>query len=189
LGIPTPLITPDREFLEKKIFPFLFASERRQRILFAGTDIYTWHYDTYFPGRSFFTIDEDSSKARYGSKKFHTIGSVCFLSKYYSKEEFDVVIFNGLIGFGLNTKNDVDLALREAFRVLAKDGLLIVGWNNAPHRINFVLEDLPGYQSFGIYADRIEVNPYNKHTFDFLVKKSHVGNLDGSKNLADWEPF
>jgi hypothetical protein len=179
LGIPTPVHTTNRRFLEQKIFPLISGNGRYRKILFAGTEIYTWHYHKFFPRSEFCTIDYDKSKSRYGHKNHHTIGSVCSLSKYYNRSDFDVIIYNGLIGFGLNSKHDVDQALCEAFQALSDDGILIVGWNNTPEYLDFCLETLPGYQLFtkyipvelGVISSRIEANPSINYMFDFLIKR------------------
>ena len=42
---PMPLHTPDREFLEQRIFPFLNArAAAGQKLLFIGVAAYTRHY-------------------------------------------------------------------------------------------------------------------------------------------------
>lgn len=179
VGIETPADTPDRDYLEKRIFPYLVSLNVRN-ILFAGVGEYTWHYYKFFPRTNFFTIDYDSQKKYFGQKGTHTIGSVCELEKYYDLNQFEVVLYNGLIGYGLNTAVDVDKAIDEAYQVLSNRGILIIGWNNTNNHLNFKLEDLPSYNRFtklvpvelGLkYTNRHVANSENRHTFDYLLKE------------------
>lgn len=169
---------PDRAFLEQQIFDYLNSEESIRKILFAGVEIYTLHYPGLLHGKQFYTIDNDAEKVLYGAKDLHTIGSVTDLGKHYQSGQFDCIILNGLIGYGLDTQEDVDRALHESFSVLRPGGLLIIGWNNTRKHLAFELENLPGYVLFKKFApwptmqtaNRIEVNPDNRHTFDFLLK-------------------
>jgi len=168
----------DRAFLEQRIFGYLKSEESIRKILFAGVEIYTLHYPELLHGKQFHTIDVDAKKALFGAKDLHTIGSVTDLGKHYHYGQFDCIILNGLIGYGLDTQEDVDRTLRESFSVLRPGGLLIIGWNNTRTHLAFELESLPGYLQFLKFtpwpdmpaANRIEVNPDNRHTFDFLLK-------------------
>jgi len=176
-GFDYALRSPDRVFLEREIFKHLL--ERGcERILFAGVEIYTCHYPRYFPGRTFHTIDWDADKAHYGNRALHRTGSVCELDKFYPAATFDAIVFNGLVGYGLNSSIDVDLALAQAHGALADGGVFIVGWNNTPTHLDFKLDDLPSYRLFdrfapsieGVVGNRIEIRSDNNHTFDFLIK-------------------
>lgn len=102
------------------------------------------------------------------------------MEKYYDLNQFEVVLYNGLIGYGLNTAVDVDKAIDEAYQVLSKRGILIIGWNNTDNHLNFKLEDLPSYGKFTKFApvglglestNRYEANSENRHTFDYLLKE------------------
>jgi SAM-dependent methyltransferase len=178
LRIVVPIVNADRDFLENRIFAFLVDDATVKTVLFAGVELYTWHYAKYLKGKQFCTIDIDSNKAPFGSKDGHTVGSVTQLSTFYDRDYFDVVILNGLIGYGLNSKQDVDRALAESFAILRPGGLMIIGWNNTPEHLDFVLEGLEAYQLYDKYiperlsltSNRIEANASNKHTFDFLTK-------------------
>lgn len=186
LGIPTPLRLPDRTFLERDVFGWLAAQPQVKRVLFAGIESYTWHYFRLLPGADFYTIDFAPKQAKWarnggrkgGRKGFHTVGSVTELAAYYPAESFDVVILNGLIGWGLDTEAEIELSFTQAHKVLKPGGILIVGWPNEPKYIDFTLEKLAGYQLFeplvvtelGLQGHRVEVSPWRRHTFDFLRK-------------------
>ena len=178
LGYVYALKSPDRRFLEDGIITKLLADHRYQRILFAGVEIYTWHYRHLLHDREFHTIEKDPNKSHYGNKGKHTLGSVCELEMHYGPGQFDVVLFNGLIGYGLDSAPDVEQALSSAYEVLADGGLLIIGWNNTPDHLRFVLGDLPSYRRYvgftpyalGLTSHRHEIANSNRHTFDFLSK-------------------
>lgn len=178
LGIPTPLRKPDRTFLEQKIFGYLASRPDVQDVLFAGVEIYTWHYPQFLPEQHFYTIDMNPRLARYGNGDLHTVGSVCELDKYYKPQQFDVVIYNGLIGFGLNGESSVQLALQQATQVLKPEGLLILGWNNTEKHLNFdllTLKELKSYMPFippidGMKTHHCEVSSFKRHNIAFLKK-------------------
>ncbi len=177
LGIPTPMRKPDRTFLEQQIFGYLASCANVQDILFAGVEIYTWHYPRLLPGQRLHTIDMNPRLARYGNPGLHTVGSVCTLDQYYSSQQFDVVMYNGLIGFGLNDPAEIQQALAQAYQVLKPGGLFILGWANTPETIFVDFEKLPAYSLFKPHAIpelspdfRVEVSPFKRHTFDFMSK-------------------
>lgn len=165
--------------MENEIFKNLLSENKFKEILFAGVEIYTWHYKDFFKDKNFHTIDCDPHKRNYGNGDLHKVGSVCDLTKIYERAKFEAVIFNGLVGYGLNSAEDVNTAICEAYHVLADGGLLIIGWNNTKDHLDFALEHLQGYELFeefvpaklGLTGSRLEMKNDNMHTFDFLIKK------------------
>jgi hypothetical protein len=182
-GIHYALRTADRIFLEQEIIAKLLAPPDIHRVLFAGVEIYTWHYKYLMAGKEMHTIDWDASKKWYGNGPAHKVGSVCDLERFYNARQFDAVIFNGLVGYGLDSAADVDRALTAAHAVLRDDGLLIIGWNNTPSHLTFPLDELPGYRLFSprapsalrLSSHRHEISQESRHTFDFLAKVSSAG--------------
>lgn len=178
-----PRFVRDRAFLEGQVFAYLNRAPDIREILFAGVEIYTLHYDECLPGKSLRTIDRDPGNACYGRAGHHVIGSVTALSRHYQPGAFDCIVLNGLIGYGLDTPEEADRALLESFVALRPGGLLIVGWNNTPKHPPFRIDDLPAYRQFEAFApgagaltaSRVEANPANGHTFDFLRKPRAPG--------------
>lgn len=177
-GMHYSLKTPDRAFLENEIIGKLLAGGRYAHVLFAGVEMYTWHYRDLLASTDFHTIDRDANKRRYGNGPKHRVGSVCDLGTIYKPGQFNVVVFNGLVGYGLDSKADVDRALIAAYEVLADGGVLIIGWNNTPAHLDFALDELAGYQAYNHYvprelalsSHRLEIQQSSRHTFDFLSK-------------------
>lgn len=180
LNIEAPLRNPDREFLEQTIFPWLRAANDVQKILFVGVEYCTWHYKKQFYDKEFYTIDVDERLAVFGNGDLHVVGSVLDLKKFFANNFFDAVVLNGVLGYGLNSRQQVNAALVAIYGSLRTGGKLIVGWDNDPKFIDFPLEELKGYKlfaeyiptEFGLRSNRIEVNPDNRHTFDFLCKQA-----------------
>ena len=177
-GVHYTLRTPDRMFLEQQIIAKLLGAPDVGRVLFAGVEIYTWHYKYLLAGKDLHTIDWDGSKKWYGNAKSHIVGSVCDLERFFAPRQFDVIVFNGLIGYGLDSAPEVDRALTAAHAVLRDGGMLIIGWNNTPQHLSFSLDELPGYRLFagraprsiGLTSHRHEISEVSRHTFDFLAK-------------------
>ncbi len=169
-GIAAPIRLADRTFLEETIFPWLGATQKT--ILFVGTRLYTAHYPRLLPQLDFHTIDIDPKNRIFGTSGKHLTGDVTRLGDYYPPA-FDAVVLNGVIGWGLDDKRDVDAALRQIAGVLKPGGPLILGWNNIPRRNTFPLESLEGLGLFTPYVPsflstyRHETETPMLHTFDF----------------------
>ena len=177
-SIPVRIETLDRKFLESKIFPYLNEIYTYDnKLLFIGVAQYTKHY---YPLLKYDvrTIDNIPGQSKYGNNKKHTMGSALNLSKHYEESFFDVIVANGLIGYGTNNKNDFNNLLHSCFRCLKNEGILIVGYNNTPNHLNFKIKETVSYKVFEEFIPSIKTvtnlpyiaNPKNNHTFIFLKK-------------------
>ncbi len=175
LRVEYPHKSDNRRFLENDIFRYLdskwLANESTQ-CLFIGTDKRSWHYRSRFRAK-FFTIDNDPRKARYGARHHHTVGSAIELESYYVPDQFNVIIANGLIGFGVNEINQCDDLFAGLAAVIKRTGLLVLSYDNRPSHINFRLEDVKNYQLFEKFVpnnDGLEHSEYvfGDHIFVFL---------------------
>lgn len=167
---------PDRRVLEEVIFPALLADERVRRVLFVGCAWYTRDYAERFHDREFWTIDVDERVARYAGER-HVIASVTTIGDHFQPESLDVVICNGVIGFGLDTEQDCDRAFDAAYKCLRPGGLLIIGWDDTEgFRPPVSLENLAslrGFQPFVLtpFASwRYPTFGPLRHTFDFYIR-------------------
>jgi SAM-dependent methyltransferase len=175
LGIPAPIASPDRAYLEGVIFAW--AAQTPRTILFAGTRLYTAHYPQLLPGSDFHTIDIEPGNRVYGARGRHVTASVTALDQHYPPALFDMVILNGVIGWGLNERADVETALAQAAHVLKPGGILILGWNNVAPRNAVPPDSLAGLQAFAAFAPpflsghRHETATPMRHTFDFYARR------------------
>ncbi|MDQ3897813.1 MAG: class I SAM-dependent methyltransferase [Actinomycetota bacterium] len=167
---------PDRHILENVIFPALLAREDVRRVLFVGCAWYTQSYAASFHDRLFCTMDIDERVRRYGADH-HVVASMTDIADYFDPGSLDVVICNGVVGFGLDSEHDCDRAFEGTYAALRPGGLLIVGWDDAEGcRPTVALDDLKSVQAF----HRGALPPFPSwryptfsplgHTFDFYVK-------------------
>ncbi len=178
IGLPAPLKSPDRSFLENKVFSYLNSiSNFKGNLLFAGVASYTKHYYAKLKYQTY-TIDWERSQARYGNGPNHVVGSVTELNKFWPDGYFDVIVANGLIGYGINSSELISSMLENMHDALRENGLLIIGYNDNHHHLQRSLTDFEDILCFTRFTpnidgvDRFEylANKCNDHKFVFLKK-------------------
>ncbi len=167
--------TEDRSILENKIFPYFVSKEQFKKILFVGVDWYTYQYKFIFKEKEYWTIDKDESKKRFGADG-HIVDSLNNLPKYFKNDYFDLIIVNGVFGWGLNKKSDIEKSFDNCYRCLRKDGFFILGWNDVQKAKPINLEKIDSLLKFKkIIFPPLSVNTFKtntelKHTFNFYKK-------------------
>ena len=179
VGLPTPLRTLDRSFLEKKVFKYLntLPNNQKSKLLFIGVEYYTRHYYSKL-NFDVTTIDIDPDKKKYGNRHKHIVGSATEINSFFPKNYFNVIVANGLLGYGMNGKLEFDKMLSQCHETLVKNGILVLGYNQTPRHLNFDLTDCMNYKLFtdfipdidSVKTSNIMVNSKNNHTFIFLKK-------------------
>ncbi len=172
-----PLMTHDRNILEQKIIPYFVKNQEFTKILFVGCGSYTKHNKKWFKQKEYWTIDINVMKKIYGAEN-HIVGSMIDLNNYFSKNYLDLVICNGVFGWGLNDKKEVEKAFSECFQCLRQGGVLIIGWDNVPERKPFPLESCESLGQFHPYFfDPLSTTQYENlederetHVYSFYVK-------------------
>lgn len=164
--IPVP---HDRYLLEQIIFPELCRLGRLKAIVFVGCDNYTEHYERFFPGRTFITIDRDPGKARYGAQR-HLVDSVTNLNAHFEPGSIDAVICNGVIGWGLDDPRDIARAARAMFNCLREGGTLILGWDDVRERRLPALDEL--FEACGF--EPLTLPPFPCPVYETLTELRHV---------------
>lgn len=166
---------PDRRVLEEVVFPALLEDESVRRVLFVGCAWYTRHYAKHFPRREFWTIDVDHRARRYGAPH-HIVGSFTNLRSYFDPESLDAIICNGVIGFGLDTREEAERAFSECYTALRPGGVFVIGWDDVEQFRPFSVDDLRSLHSFQRYdlppftSWRYPTFSHLRHTFDFYRK-------------------
>lgn len=124
---------PDRQFMESYILPQIAAAPKG-KCLFVGCQPYTRHYGTWFMSSSveFWTTDIDPDSAQWGEPHRHYICGIEAIDAYVPAHSMDVVVMNGVFGFGLNDEADKVKALQAIHHILKPQGHLVVGWNGDP---------------------------------------------------------
>lgn len=123
--------SPDRVFLERSIIPNLLT-RHFPRVLSVGVEQYTRHHPRAFSttGTELWTIDIDPYHARWGAPAGrHVVGDVCELGRHFAPMSFDAVIFNGVIGFGVDDEASADASIVNIASTMKPGGLLVLGWN------------------------------------------------------------
>lgn len=139
--------TPDRHVLEHVIFSSLRQRDDMQRLLFVGCDWYTRRYPRHFADREFWTLEKLPEKARYGSDR-HVVDTLANARSHFDAESIDVVICNGVLGWGLDTPEETEDALAACFECLRPGGLLIIGWADFDGRRPVPLDTLSNLKRF-----------------------------------------
>ena len=135
LRLPTSIDTLDRRVLEQIIFPGYLADPRIRRVLFVGCDNYTTHYEQrFFASHDYWTIEPNPKMRRYGAKQ-HVIAPLEQLTDHFSPGFFDLIICNGVYGWGLDGAEQCKIALANCRTCLAPGGHHLIGWDDIPpHR-------------------------------------------------------
>ena len=165
---------PDRRLLEDEILPALAADATNRNILSVGVAWYTKSYAAAFRGRRFATIDLDAERAAFGSSE-HVVGDLCDLERHFSATQpFDVILMNGVIGYGLDAPDNVDRALRACAACLRQNGILVIGINEEkPTNVDpfsVSARELFEPHAFGAWpSGRVTVEvPFRERTHTFL---------------------
>lgn len=103
------------------------AKEPGDRVLSVGVAWYTQSYAALLGGKQLFTIDIDPSRAAVAGAN-HKTGDLRDLEQLFD-DPFDVILMNGVIGYGLNHADDVEKALSACAARLKQGGTLILGIN------------------------------------------------------------
>jgi len=167
--------TPDRVFLEDVVVPGFLAMDEIHRVLDIGVAWYTRSYPRLFAGVDYWTVDFDPAKQRIAGAQHHTV-SATQLTDVFDPETFDLVVCNGVIGWGLNDPADVEKGLDACADVMRPGAWLVVGWNDMDGRRVPGLDDLLGKrfrrQVFPVVgADHFIPETRYAHRFDFLTKR------------------
>lgn len=121
---------PSRIFLERTAIPALAAAGHR-RMLCVGTRSYNraLYRRCVAEGISVWSIDMDPAAAAYSAPDGHMVGNICDIETLAAGRAFDVIIFNGVLAWGLNDAAEARRAGAAMAKVTTPGGLLLIGWN------------------------------------------------------------
>jgi len=176
LGLPVPLDTEDRRVLEQEIFPFFQRQSGIRTVLFVGCDWYTRHYErAFFAGRNYWTLDVSPAARKHGGRQ-HVVAPLESLAGHFPPDFFDLIFCNGVYGYGLDTREQCELAFAACHSRLKKGGCFVLGWVDIPQRTPVPLDSLAALRHFekmtfppaGSWRYPT-ATPY-RHTYDFYAK-------------------
>ena len=175
LGLPNRMRTLDRDTLEQVILPAYAARADIKTVLFVGCAWYTRHYERMLPGRVYWTIDPDPWKKRFGARR-HIVAGLESLGAHIAPGSLDLIVCNGVFGWGLDDRADCERAFAGCFEALRSAGELIIGWNDVPELRPLELASLQSLARFRplifgpLGSAQYLANPENRHVFNFYAK-------------------
>ncbi len=121
---------PSRQYMQNAMIPAI-AVEGRRRMLFVGVQSYNLPFYSLCAESNIgvWSVDYDAASAAYGAPQGHFIGDVKQIAVLAPTLKFDVIVFNGILGFGVNTAADAVAALESMKHVVEPNAILIVGRN------------------------------------------------------------
>jgi SAM-dependent methyltransferase len=173
LNLPTRMDTEDRRLLEQTIFPYYNSLPTIRSVLFVGCDWYTRHYGREFFGScDYWTIDVEERSRKFGSRQ-HVVDALENLDRHFDVQRFDLIVCNGVFGFGLDRKEQCERAFHHCHTRLKVDGHFLFGWTNVPVRVPVPLESIESLKLFQPFvfpplgvSRYVTDTPYH-HTYDF----------------------
>lgn len=178
-GVDSYKKTEDRRVLETVILPWFSQQEEFARVLFVGCKWYTRGYRRFFEGKEYWTLEIDPAGRRYGAE-LHITDSIENLRTHFSEDSLDLIVVNGVFGWGLNAKDAVEKAFGACFDCLRDGGVFLLGWDDVPRRRPFPPEEIESLGRFEPFvfpplaASRHLTTMRIRHTFDFHRKPPRV---------------
>jgi SAM-dependent methyltransferase len=166
-------LPPDRRFLERIFIPQLAADPTIKRVLFVGVAGYCDYRDR-FPNAEFTTIDPQVTPE---GRTHHIQDRLINLGQYYPMEYFDLIILNGVLGWGLNEMAEINGSLKVCHERLRIGGKLLIGLNEtgAPAKITLnSIETLSQYMPYNLPSmdtQRLDFSHPFDHDFTFAMFK------------------
>jgi SAM-dependent methyltransferase len=120
----------DRRYLRDTILPALRRA-KLSRALIVGVRRYSAGLEAAFdPAETeCWTCDIDPAVELFGAPGAHVIQDVRSLDQSFPPGFFDLVVLNGVFGWGVDKTEDMNAAVKAIQHVLAPGGYLLIGWN------------------------------------------------------------
>jgi SAM-dependent methyltransferase len=178
-GVESYLRNEDRSVLEQIIFPYFLNRDQYKNVLFVGCHWYTRGYNKRFEEKkNFWTIEIKPSMKKYGAKQ-HIIDAMQNINKHFMAGSLDLILCNGVFGWGLDARPDVEQGFQACYACLAEGGALVIGWDDIDERRPFPLEECQSLELFKPFifpplntSKYVTETPY-LHTYNFYVKQEH----------------
>jgi len=183
-GFEATLPSADRRLLESTILPQLGARADTWRVTFVRTACYTKPYANFFEGKEDLRHDRVTQHARFGARTRHIVDRLENVGAHFKPSTLDLVVCNGVFGWGLDDRHDVERAFDGIFECSRPGGLFVLGWDDVPEHRPFRPEATAAVQRFAPYYfeplagtryafrdDDAKVDASGcRHVFDFYQK-------------------
>jgi hypothetical protein len=175
-GWDVTLDTDDRRVLEDVVFPYFLERPEFSRVLFVGCDWYTRRYNRVFAGKEYWTIDKNEKQRVYGAAR-HVVDSLRNLRRHFAASAFDVILCNGVVGWGLDREDEARESFAASFEALREQGHFVLGWNDVPRKTPFAVEacvEAAGFRPHlfpPLGTARHLTRTRNRHIFSFYAKR------------------
>lgn len=178
----------DRRVLELEILPAFARAPGITRVLFAGCASYTHHCETPFAGAEYWSIDPATASQRHGARR-HITDKLQHLARHIPAGYFDLVVCNGVLGWGLNAPEEADAAFAACYAALRDGGHLLLGWNDLFPRNRVRPDELQALcrferAPFGPFAARLRIEVPHRHVYDFYRKSPMARDAPETSRVA-----
>lgn len=175
MGADLRIRSADRTVLENTILPYFARADGYRRVLFIGCDWYTKGYAGLFRGKDYWTLEPNPNRRKFGADQ-HIEDVAQNITRHFQPGTLDVVIMNGVFGFGLNDRRGVEDTIAGIYACLRDEGALVFGWNDVPQNRPFPpagIESLKRFRPFvfpplGTPEERVPTD--NRHVYSFYFK-------------------
>jgi hypothetical protein len=95
------------------------------------------------------------------------------LGRHFPRERFDLIVCNGVFGYGLNELSQCEEAFRQCHSRLRVNGYLVMGWDDTPERTPVPMGTIQSLCAFDRFefpplgVSRYTTNTAYRHTYDF----------------------
>jgi SAM-dependent methyltransferase len=174
-GLEVSLPTEDRRLLEQVVLPYFARDAAYARVLFVGCDWYTSHYGKLFAGRAYWTLEKDPGRRKHGGVQ-HVTDALANLRAHFEASWFDLIVVNGVLGWGLDDRDEAERSLLACAESLREGGVLVLGWNDVAEKRPLAPEDSKSLARLAPWpfpplgAARHLTATANRHTFSFYVR-------------------
>jgi SAM-dependent methyltransferase len=174
-GLELSLPTEDRRVLERVVLPYLGGAAPFGRVLFVGCDWYTSDYERLFAGKEYWTLEKEPRRRKYGAAR-HVTDSLVNLAAHFPPGHFDAIVVNGVLGWGLDGRDEAEASLEACRVALRAGGVLVLGWNDVPEKRPLPPEEsrslarLEPWEFPPLGSARLATATANRHTFSFYSR-------------------
>ncbi|MEB3199372.1 MAG: hypothetical protein VKK62_02440 [Synechococcaceae cyanobacterium] len=186
MGVDLRLRSEDRRVLETIIHPYYAGRADVQQILSIGADWYTRGYRRQFRDRHYRVMELLAVKTRQYAGPGGITGSCTETDRFIPPASLDLILFNGVFGYGLNDRESLQQACRSFLHCLRPGGELVFGWDDVPWHAPFDPVPVPlelGFEPVTcppLGSWRVLTETGSRHTFLFLRRPPETTTADGA---------